>query len=181
VSFRAAGDDQGIYRYELRVSTDPIADDVSFMAATPAKQATIEAAELIIPTGAKPGEPIIVDMGGLVQETHYHVAVRAMDSCAKLGPLATAQITTQQRKYATVTPCFVATAAWGSAMAKDVGLLRRLRDRHLQSNGLGRELVSAYYTIGPALADAIRGREGLRAAARAALTPAVALARWLDR
>jgi hypothetical protein len=180
VRFRAASDDVGIYRYEVRVSSEPIVDDVSFMAAMPAKQNTIEAAELIVPTNAKPGDMIQADMGGLVQQTHYYVAVRAMDGCTGLGPINTAQITTGPRMFATVTPCFVATAAWGSPLAKDVGVLRRLRDRHLQSNGLGRAMVSAYYALGPALADAIREREGLRAAARIALAPAVALAHWLE-
>jgi hypothetical protein len=179
--FRAAVDDRGVYRYEVRVSTDPITDEASFMAATPAKQATIEAAELLVPTDAEPGEMIEVDMGGLLQSTHYYVAVRAMDACTGVGPIAMAELTTKTRVFATVTPCFVATAAWGSPLARDVGLLRRMRDRHLMSNGLGRALVSAYHAVGPALADVIRERAGLRAAARIALSPAVELARWLDR
>ena len=103
-----------------------------------------------------------------------------MDACAGFGPIVTAQLTTKARVFATVTPCFVATAAWGSAFAKDVGLLRRFRDRQLQSNRLGRGLVSAYYSVGPVLAAAIRGHDGLRAVVRGALAPAVALARWLD-
>jgi hypothetical protein len=179
--FRAAGDDRGVYRYEVRFATEPITDEASFMAATPAKQATIEAAELLVPTGAPPGEMIEVDMGGLVQSTHYYVAVRAMDACTGTSPITAAELTTPTRVFATVTPCFVATAAWGSPLAQDVGLLRRARDRYLMSNGLGRSLVSAYYAAGPALADAIREREGLRTAARIALRPAVELARWLDR
>jgi hypothetical protein len=87
---------------------------------------------------------------------------------------------TKARVFATVTPCFVATAAWGSPLAAEVGVLRRLRDRHLQNNALGRALVSAYYGVGPALADVIRERAGLRAAVRVALAPAVALAHWLE-
>jgi hypothetical protein len=168
-------------RYEVRVSTEPITDATSFMAATPAKQATLEAAELLVPTDAEPGEMIEIDMGGLIQATHYYVAVRAMDACTGVGPIAMAELTTKARVFATVTPCFVATAAWGSPLAHDVALLRRARDRYLMSNGLGRALVSAYYAVGPALADVIREREGLRAAARIALRPAVELARWLDR
>jgi hypothetical protein len=179
--FRAADDDRGIYRYDVRVSTEPITDGESFMAATPAKQATLEAAELLVPTDAAPGEMIEVDMGGLIQSTHYYVAVRAIDACTGVGPIAMAELTTTERVFATVTPCFVATAAWGSPMARDVSLLRRARDRYLMSNGLGRALVSAYYAVGPALADVIREREGLRTLARIALSPAVELARWLDR
>jgi hypothetical protein len=181
LSFQAASDDNGIFRYDVRVSTEPITDDASFLAAMPAKQATIEAAELLVPVDAKPGAMVETDFGGLVQRTHYYVAVRALDGCNAAGPISSAQLTTPQRQFATVTPCFVATAAWGSPLAKDVGVLRRLRDRQLQSNGVGRALVSAYYRVGPVLADVIRQRETLRAAARAALRPVVALARWLDR
>jgi hypothetical protein len=180
VRFGAASDDRGVFRYEVRVATAPITDDVSFMAATPAKQATLEAAELLVPTTAKPGQMIQVDMGGLVQATHYYVAVRAMDACTGVGPIRSAEFITPMRQFATVSPCFVATAAYGSPMAKDVSVLRRLRDRYLLTNDLGRALVSAYYAVGPALADVIRGRETLRAAARVALAPIVELARRLD-
>lgn len=179
--FRAADDDRGVFRYDVRVSTDPITDDASFMAATPAKQATIEAAELLVPTAAGAGEMIEVEMGGLVQQTHYYVAVRAMDACTGVGPITAAEVTTPARVFATVSPCFVATAAFGTPMAQEVSALRRARDRHLMSNRLGRALVSAYHAVGPAFADLIREREGLRSVARTALRPAVELSRWLDR
>jgi hypothetical protein len=178
--FQAASDDRGIFRYVVRFSENPITDDALFMSAMPAKQATVEAAELMVPTAAGSGGMIEADIGGLVQQTHYYVAVRAMDSCAGMGPISSAEVTTTKRVFATVTPCFVATAAWGSPLAQEVGVLRRLRDRQLQTNALGRALVSAYYAVGPSLADAIRERAGLRAAARAALAPAVALAHWLE-
>jgi hypothetical protein len=180
--FRAASDDQGIFRYDVRTAAEPdrITDDASFVAATAAKQASIQAPALVVPTTAKPGEWVDVDFGGLLQETHYTVAVRAIDGCNVAGPISTAEITTPKRVFATVTPCFVATAAFGSPMARDVSVLRRFRDRHLQSNPLGRALVASYYAVGPSLADLIREREGLRAAARLLLRPAVALARLLD-
>jgi hypothetical protein len=180
VRFDAASDDLGVFRYDVRVSTTPITDDASFMAAMPAKQASIEAAELSVPTDVKAGQPIQVDMGGLVQATHYFVAVRAMDACTRVGPIRSAEYTTKTRQFATVSPCFVATAAYGSPLARDVGLLRRVRDRYLLTNDLGRTFVSAYYAVGPTFADAIREHDGLRALARAALTPVVELARRLD-
>ncbi|HMI93614.1 MAG TPA: CFI-box-CTERM domain-containing protein [Polyangiales bacterium] len=180
LQFRAADDDHGIFRYDVRVSTEPITDDASFMTAMPAKQATIEAAELLVPSDGAAGELIRVDMGGLVQETHYFIAVRAMDGCAGKGPIRSAELTTPKREFATVTPCFVATAAWGTPLASEIGVLRGLRDRHMLSNAVGRAAVSAYYALGPTLAGVIAEREGLRAAARALLTPIVELARWLD-
>ena len=177
--FLAADDDHGIFRYDVRVSTNPITDEASFMAAMPAKEATVEAAELRVPADEPAGQMIRIDMGGLVQETHYFVGVRAMDGCAGRGPITTTELTTPKREFATVTPCFVATAAWGSPLASEIGALRGLRDRHLQSNAVGRAAVSAYYAVGPGLAEIIAEHEGLRTAARTLLTPLVELARWL--
>jgi hypothetical protein len=178
--FRAAADDTGIARYEVRASTQPIVDDASFMAAVPAKQATIAAAELLVPTTGAPGEMIEVDLGGLNASTHYYIAVRPMDGCTLTGGIESVEFTTPKRVFATVTPCFVATAAYGSPLAGEVGVLRRFRDRQLASNPLGRAIVSAYYAVGPALADLIRPHQDLRAAARLVLGPAIAIARWLD-
>jgi hypothetical protein len=179
--FRAAGDDIGVQRYDVRVSSAPITDDESFMAAMPAKAASIAAPELRVPTAAAAGEPVAVDFGGMVAETHYFVAVRAIDSCARSGPIASTELTTPKRKFATVTPCFVATAAYGTSLAAEVGALRRLRDRELQSNGAGRALVRAYYALGPTLADAVRDRPALRGLARGVLAPIVELtSRFVD-
>jgi hypothetical protein len=176
--FRAATDDHGVHRYDVRFSTEPI-DEETFMQATPAKQATVEAEELLLPTAAEAGEMVTADMGGLVMSTHYFIAVRAMDTCAGVGPIRVAEVTTTERIFATVTPCFVATAAYGSPLASEIGVLRRFRDRYLLTNALGRELVAAYYSVGPELAEVIAGDESLRSGARWAMTPVVALANAL--
>jgi hypothetical protein len=180
LSFRAARDDRGVFRYEVRVSSAPITDEASFMAATPAKEASLEAAELRVPTTVAPGDMIAVEMGGLVPSTHYYVGVRAMDGCTGMGPIAVAELTTTARVFSTVTPCFVATASYGSALASEVSVLRRLRDRHLQNDALGRALVAGYYAVGPALSELLRDHDDLRALTRAALRPLVELARLLQ-
>jgi hypothetical protein len=180
LEFNAAADDTSVFRYEVRVSTEPMADPVSFMRGAPAKNASIAAEALIVPVDAGPGQPVRVSIGGLTQETHYFVGVRAIDGCAVPGPVSVGEITTPTREFATVTPCFVATAAYGTPLAEEIGVLRRFRDRHMVNNALGRSFVDAYYTVGPKLASIIHDDDGLRAASRALLTPLVALVRMLD-
>jgi hypothetical protein len=181
VSFRAASDDHGIARYDVRVSTEPITDDTSFESAVRAKEASEEAAELRVPIDGEAGEVVRVEVGGLVEQTHYFVAVRALDGCAADGPFSVEEIETTARQFTTVTPCFVATAAWGDPLAQQVFTLRGFRDRYLRSTAFGRALVSAYYDYGPRFAAMIREHEWLRSATRGMLAPIVSWSRELQR
>lgn len=65
--------------------------------------------------------------------------------------------------------CFVATAAYGTPMAREIGVLRDFRDEFLRHRAAGRLFIAGYETVGPHLANAIRGHDTARAAVRAGL------------
>jgi hypothetical protein len=173
---------RGLRRYEVRVGTQPITDLESFMAARPAQAATIDDQALVVPTDGGPGAQVEVDLGGLASENHYYIGIRAFDrECDDGSAIATAEYTTTAIRFTTVSPCFVATAAYGSPLDQRIGVLRRFRDRHLLTHAAGQALVHAYYRIGSTLANAIGGSPWRRSVARSALEPLVALAEWLDQ
>ena len=69
--------------------------------------------------------------------------------------------------------CFIATAAYGSALEPHVLALRQFRDRYLQRTQLGRAFIRFYYRHSPPLAAVIAAHASLRLVARAVLTPIV--------
>ena len=69
--------------------------------------------------------------------------------------------------------CYIATAAYGSPLAKEVQLLRIFRDRHLMTNPIGRSAVFIYYKFSPPMANLIGKQELLRSMARITLAPLV--------
>ena len=69
--------------------------------------------------------------------------------------------------------CFIATAAFGTPMAKEVVRLREFRDRYLLTNRPGRAFVRWYYRHSPRLAGYIRQRSWARALVRGVLRPVV--------
>lgn len=166
--------------YQVKVSTRPITTDLEFVQAEDAKAATIDFQGLDLcpiqggmPNCPDPGTVVDVTIGKLYFDTHYYVAMRAVGPCGTAGPIVSAEFETTPIKFATVAPCFVATAANGSAMAPDVATLRAFRNRWLMPSAVGRSFVRAYYTVGPTFAAAISGSETLRAVARAVLRPFV--------
>jgi hypothetical protein len=159
------------HRYEIRYQTRVPLDDNSWSSGIPADMP---------PTPAAPGTSQQAVLTGLRALTQYFVGIRAVNACGQPGPAAFTTTTTQKPQFAVLHGCFIATAAWGSSMEPDVALLRQFRDDALLTSPLGRLAVASYYALSPPLAGAIAADERLRAAARRALAPAVALARgWL--
>lgn len=172
--------------WDVRVSTAAIVDEASFVAARPAKSASLDDIALTVPTTREdgmpfePGDILALALGGLEPTTHYYVGVRAIDACGTRGPVAVGEVDTTAIHFTTVSPCFVATAAYGSPMDERVGALRRFRDRYLRGNAVGSAIVAGYHVIGPVLADAIRDDDDGRTFARALLEPVVWLAEAID-
>ncbi len=91
--------------------------------------------------------------------------VRGFSSCEVIGPNATVG--------SGGSGCFIATAAYGSALDPRLDRLRDFRDRFLMTNQPGRAMVRFYYKNSPPLADFIADREWLRTGVRGLLTPVV--------
>jgi hypothetical protein len=83
-------------------------------------------------------------------------------------------------------PCFIATAAYGTPLHEDIDVLRDFRDEYLMTNLPGRAFVNIYYSSSPPLADAIRANECLGTAVREGFVkPVVHISRmfvlWADK
>ena len=172
----------GIARYEVRVSADPnpivAGDATSFIRGIPAQAASTKTEALVIPTDGAPGTPVDVDFGGLSPLTHYYVGVRAVDSCNRPGPHAVVELTTTKINFVKLPPislskaqCFIATAAWGSAMEPTVAAMRRARDRLLTDVPLFSVAADLYGRSGPAAAGVLRRSDTARLLARRVLAP----------
>jgi len=131
-------------------------------------------APLVLP-GA-PGSSANLTITGLKPATAYMLGIRATDVCGQSSAIATVPFTTPATQFAQVEGCFVATAAWGSAMASQVEALRRARDRLRPASVMAATATDLYYRSGPPAAAVLRRSETARAAVRRLLSPVAAVA-----
>lgn len=116
----------------------------------------------------------------LTTGTEYRYRVRAHSTTAGFSNYSVAVlITPQASSGGTQVGCFIATAAYGSALHPKVNLLRQFRDDYLLPNTLGRAFVTTYYRASPPLANFIARHDWLRAGVRVLLWPLVWLAEAL--
>jgi hypothetical protein len=168
VAFRSPASGVAPNRYAVRYkeSTDPITD-ANFDAANPA---------LSLMMASAPGAPVApMEIPSLTPQRSYAVAVRGISPCGKVSKVVSTVTRTDQQQFAVLHGCFIATAAWGSPMARSVAALRAFRDRRLLVSPGGALLVATYYAFSPPLADLIAADDRLRAATRSLLAPLVSL------
>jgi hypothetical protein len=165
----------GIARYEVRTSkTNPIVpgDVTSFVQGVPGQAASVAAEALMIPVGGAPGTLVDVDLGGFDAMTRYWVGIRAVDSCNRAGPHVVAEVTTTRINYTQLSgPCFIATAAWGSALEPTVAAMRRARNQLLAEVPLFAVAADLYGRSGPAAAGVLKRSDTARVLARQMLGP----------
>jgi len=168
-----------IHDYEVRVSEEPIttSDPESFDRGRQANIAAVEDGMLVVPTGDQPGKSMDVDFGHLKPSTTYFVAIRAKNDCAQVSDYAVGSFTTTRINFTKLSGCFVATAAFGSAMEPQVESLRQARDALRTRSELFAAATDLYYRSGPVAANVISRSDSLRALARTLLSPIVAAAR----
>ena len=77
---------------------------------------------------------------------------------------------------ATPQPCFIATASFGSPLAKQIDILRDFRDMFLMNNILGKSFIRWYYKYGQIAATFINRYPTLKTITRIHLYPIIAFA-----
>ncbi len=167
VSFSSAATGVPTNRFDVRYRDTSI-DDGSFTLANPS--------DMMPPPPGDQGSMVTTTISGLKPQKSYWVAVRAFSTCDAGSIVSVGQTTTGMQKFVVLNGCFIATAAYGTPMARQLAGLRALRDRLLLTNPLGRLAVAAYYAMSPPIARAIASDERLRAGARKLLGPLTAIA-----
>ncbi len=84
----------------------------------------------------------------------------------------------KEYKYTSGTGCFIATAAYGTPMHKDIDVLRAYRDKVLLKNKFGQIFVQNYYKYSPPIANELSKHDWARTVVRGMLKPVVAAAKW---
>ena len=121
-------------------------------------------------------------------QVQYVILTLSANTAYNVGSPASARLTIAENDAPTASSgggggggCFIATAAYGTAMAEDVRYLRAMRDEYLQSNDAGRWFVKQYYQYSPPLANYLREHDSLRAVVRSALSPLVTVSKaWVS-
>jgi len=167
---------RAIAHYEVRVGLKAMTegDEASFLQDPPGVTATIDAVALQI-DGGNPGSPVDVSFGGMAPLTTFYVGVRAVDVCGVAGPVAVTTVMTTKINFTKLSGCFVATAAYGTAMQPEVQALRVARDALRARSTTFATATDLYYRAGPVAAELVGRSDTARAVVRRLLAPVVAV------
>jgi hypothetical protein len=154
-----------VSKYDIRYVTGSTLTDDQFGSGTPAPSVTPRS------PGAISSFTIGNDKQPLKPNTKYTVAVRAIDPCGQVSATDQLTFSTPAMKFTQLSGCFVATAAWGSAMAPDVEAMRKVRDRVRPASTMFAVATDLYYRSGPAAAEVLKHSDTARALVRRLLGP----------
>jgi hypothetical protein len=158
-------DGRQVLGYDLRTTVLPTAraviDPATFAAWAPAGT---------VAPGPPDGETT-ASLDGLAPDTDYAVGMSARGQCGT-SPPTFQRFHTPAVKFAQLSGCFIATAAFGSDLAPEVRMLRGARDAAEASSPIARAVVDLYYRSSPPLAALIARSETARALVRTALRAA---------
>ncbi|MFC2168212.1 CFI-box-CTERM domain-containing protein, partial [Acidobacteriota bacterium] len=115
-----------------------------------------------------------IGWSGDVISTDFSISI-TMDSDKSIKANFIEDILEEIWEEAKNTPCFIATAAFGSPLHPYVKTLQDFRDKYLMSNQPGRLLVQLYYKYSPPIAKLITNHKSLRTVIRIWLIPLVAM------
>ncbi len=170
IEFRHAADDgKPVGSYDIRLRQGKPGSEENFIEGVPVGRVDPE----------KPGTMANVELNELKPLTDYVLGVRALGRCGTQSTLVQKPFTTADLEFKQLTGCFVATAAYGSALAPAVGSLRAVRDRARDGSALAATVVDLYERSSPPVAALLRQSQGLRAAVRRLLAPALRVAETL--
>jgi hypothetical protein len=123
-----------------------------------------------VPPGL-PDSETSVAVDGLQPDSDYAIGIVARGQCGA-SPATFQRIHTPAVKYAQLSGCFIATAAFGSELEPEVQTLRALRDAAAAASPIARAAVDLYYRSSPPLAALIARSGAARALVRGALRAA---------
>jgi hypothetical protein len=166
----ASANGKMVESYDVRYRVGSFMSDSDFASADPGPN--------VVP--GVPDAPVTMVVDNLKPGTTYVLGVRAIDHCAQRSAISSVVFETTAQKFTQLSGCFVATAAYGSALEPQVASLRHARDRLRAASPLFAAATALYYRSGPAAADVVGGSDVAKGLARRVIAPFAGLAEALD-
>ncbi|WP_157412684.1 CFI-box-CTERM domain-containing protein [Acidovorax sp. Root217] len=123
-----------------------------------------------------PDSPVYLNLKALLLWEGKGSKEQAAALLEKAATLAPRDINIQNNlKVLKSSPCFIATAAFGTPLSLEINILRAWRDERLINSAWGKRFVAIYYFTSPPIANFIATRPILKRATRLLLAPFIKL------